>query len=124
MDLKGMFMGFISEFGILGIVHVLISLCVCMLFAAIFAKLLSYAGKNRRAPKLSVFATVVDKSIHYSRSINSMDSTECYVTFEVDSGDRLVLDLTEQEFGLLIEGDCGILTFKGNRYCNFERKTK
>lgn len=124
MELKEMFMEFISEFGMLGIVFVIISLGACMLFVAIFAKLLSYGRKNRRAPKLTVYATVLDKHLHYSRSINLMDSTECFVTFEVESGDRLVLDLTEHEFGLLVEGDCGMLTFKGNRFCDFKRKKK
>ena len=124
MDLKEMFMEFIAEFGMLGIVFAIISLCICVAFVVIFAKLLSYNKKNRCAPKLTVFATVMDKSLHYSRSINSMGSTECYVTFEVESGDRLVLDLTEYEFGLLVEGDCGMLTFQGNRFCDFERKNK
>ena len=124
MDLREMFMEFVAEFGMLGIVFAIIFLCVCMLFVAILAKLVSYGRKNRHAPKLTVFATVVDKSLHYYRSINSMDSTECYVTFEVESGDRLVLDLTEHEFGLLVEGDHGLLTFQGNRFCDFERKIK
>lgn len=62
MNLKKMFMEFIAEFGVLGIVFVIISLCVCVLFVAFFSKLLSYSKKNRCAPKLTVFASVIDKS--------------------------------------------------------------
>ena len=48
-------------------------------------------------------------------------STTYYVTFQVESGDRMELHVTGQEFGLLVEGDQGKLTFQGTRYLGFER---
>lgn len=51
-----------------------------------------------------------------------MDDAECYVTSEVDSSDRMLVDVTEHEFGFLSEGDCGMLAVQGDRFCDFERK--
>ena len=49
-------------------------------------------------------------------------STTYYVTFQVESGDRMELHVAGHEFGMLIEGDRGMLTFQGIRYLGFERK--
>ena len=43
------------------------------------------------------------------------------LTFQVDSGDRMELSVTGQEFGLIAEGDTGKLTFQGTRFLGFER---
>ena len=43
------------------------------------------------------------------------------MTFQFDSGDRMELQMQGHEFGLLIEGDSGKLTFQGTRYLGFER---
>lgn len=51
-----------------------------------------------------------------------MSSTRYYVTFQVDSGDRMELPMTGSEYGMLAEGDVGKLTFQGTRYLSFERK--
>ena len=48
------------------------------------------------------------------------DSTY-YVTFQVESGDRMELRVSGPEYGMLIEGDHGTLTFQGTRYLGFER---
>jgi hypothetical protein len=48
-------------------------------------------------------------------------STHYYVTFEVESGDRMELSLSGHEYGLLAEGDTGHLSFQGTRYLSFER---
>ena len=49
-------------------------------------------------------------------------STSYYATFEVESGDRMELHVPATEYGLLIEGDQGDLTFQGSRFLSFERK--
>ena len=48
-------------------------------------------------------------------------STRYHVTFEVESGDRMELSLSGHEFGMLVEGDTGRLSFQGTRYLSFER---
>jgi hypothetical protein len=44
-----------------------------------------------------------------------------YITFEVESGDRLEFKVNGEEYGLCSEGDEGRLSFKGTRYIGFER---
>lgn len=47
--------------------------------------------------------------------------TRYYVTFEFESGDRLELMVDGSEYGLLAEGDNGMLSFQGTRYLGFVR---
>jgi hypothetical protein len=55
---------------------------------------------------------------------HTSSSTTYYVTFEVESGDRMELKMTGEQFGLIAEGDKGRLTFQGTRYLGFDRKTQ
>ena len=48
--------------------------------------------------------------------------TTYYVTFQVESGDRMEFTVEGSEYGMLIEGDHGKLTFQGTRYLGFERQ--
>lgn len=86
-------------------------------------------NRNNHSPVLTVDARVVTKrtsvSHHHHNHGNNMDhmttSTSYYVTFEFESGDRLELHVPHSEFGYLVEGDMGKLTFQGTRYKEFER---
>lgn len=51
-----------------------------------------------------------------------ISSTSYYVTFQVDSGDRMELSVSGSEYGVLAEGDKGQLTFQGTRYLTFDRE--
>lgn len=51
----------------------------------------------------------------------AITSTRYYVTFQVESGDRMEFSVTGLEYGMLAEGDIGKLTFQGTRYLSFER---
>ena len=48
-------------------------------------------------------------------------STAYFVTFQVQSGDRMELCVPAENYGLLAEGDCGELIFRGTRFQSFER---
>ncbi|MDP5273187.1 DUF2500 domain-containing protein [Chengkuizengella axinellae] len=81
---------------------------------------------NNKQPVLSVNAKVVAKRDQIRRRRqndrhSSYNSTTYYTTFEVESGDRMELEMTGEQFGLLVEGDLGKLTFQGSRYKGFER---
>ena len=84
-------------------------------------------NKNNKSPRLTVEAKIVEKRTDYRRTrsgtnnMHSRSRTDYYVTFEVESGDRMELELQGQEYGLLVEGDKGKLTFQGTRYLGFER---
>lgn len=85
--------------------------------------------KNNKSPVLTVDAKIVAKRAEQRRRSSSSNDhmsdsirTDYYVTFEFDSGDRSEFELQGSEYGLLIEGDRGKLTFQGTRYKGFHRK--
>lgn len=84
-------------------------------------------NKNNNSPRLTVDATVVSKRIavshhHNAGELHYMNSaTHYYVTFQVASGDRMELNVVGNEYGMLVEGDYGMLTFQGTRYLSFQR---
>ncbi len=82
--------------------------------------------KNNNSPRLTVEAAVVSKRTDVTRHHNpnthlSHSTTWYYATFQVESGDRMELSVSGEEYGLLAEGDRGRLTFQGTRYLGFER---
>ncbi len=87
-------------------------------------------NKNNHSPRLTVNASVVAKRTnvshhhHHSASmaVSHSTSTSYYVTFEVESGDRMELHVNGSEYGMLVEGDYGQLTFQGTRYLDFVRR--
>lgn len=80
-------------------------------------------NKNNKSPRLTVPVEIVSKRTDTSGgSNNSSAHTSYYVTFQVTSGDRMELLVDGREFGLLVEGDIGMLTFQGTRFLTFERK--
>lgn len=87
-------------------------------------------NKNNHSPRLNVLAKVVSKRMqvsygHHVHDDNFYDTyadTYYYATFEVESGDRIELLVSGKEYGLLSEGDEGMLSFQGTRYQGFERK--
>ena len=100
------------------------------MFIVTAVKGISQWNKNNHSPRLTVPATVVakrsDVSYHRHRGSTGMHhtthSTAYFVTFQVESGDRMELRMAGHEFGMLIEGDRGMLSFQGTRYLGFERK--
>lgn len=87
-------------------------------------------NKNNHSPKLSVPAKVVSRrtavSRHHHHQGNGMHHTHTaisyYATFQVESGDRMEFEISDMEYGMLAEGDRGMLTFQGTRYLNFRRE--
>lgn len=83
-------------------------------------------SKNNHSPRITVPVTIVSKRTHVSRRRfgkhhHSHTSTSHYVTFQLGSGDRMELHIPGTEYGLLVEGDRGELSFQGTRYLEFER---
>ena len=88
---------------------------------------------NDAAPVLTVEALVKSKRMdtyHTSptydgdghRTSSGSYHTSYYATFEVESGDRLELQVSDYEYGQLAEGDRGKLTFQRKRFLQFERE--
>lgn len=53
--------------------------------------------------------------------MHTTSSTTYYVTFQFESGDRTEFSINGSQYGILAEGDTGMLTFQGTRYLEFER---
>ena len=90
-------------------------------FGIILGSIVQNSKKNRAnnaAPRLTCEATVVTKRTHVW---GDHSHTDYYVTFQFESGDRLELEIPHNQFGYLVEGDNGSLTFQGTRFFGFER---
>lgn len=112
-----------------------ISFIFPIFFIAIFGIFIFTAVKgigqwssNNKQPVLTVAAKLVAKRTNISRhshnhdnNMHSSTSTTYYATFEVESGDRMEFHISGNEYGILVEGDVGKLTFQGTRYHSFER---
>lgn len=122
--------GFRTGFSVVSVLVTLMIAVVLVLFVVTFIKGISQLNKNNHSPRLTVPATVVsrrtDVSHHHHKGANDHvhhhSSTWYYVTFQVDSGDRMEFSVTGPEYGMLIEGDKGNLSFQGTRYLGFERQ--
>ena len=83
---------------------------------------------NNHQPVLTVPAVIVSKRTKVSRhnhnnggNMSHTTSTSYFVTFEVESGDRMELHVHGRDYGLLAENDKGQLTFQGTRFKGFKR---
>ena len=117
-------MGFGFCFGMFGVMFTLMFILVFGIFVVTIVRGIGQWNKNNNSPRLTVPATVVSKRTnvsHHHHDHHTHHSTSYYVTFQVDSGDRMELHMTGQEYGMLVEGDKGNLTFQGTRYLSFER---
>jgi len=117
------FLWFAGGFGVIGIFIAIIFIIVIGGFIFMAVKGINTWSKNNQSPVLTVPAEVVAKRSKTSGgSGDSSASTRYFVTFQVQSGDRLELGVRGSEFGMLAEEDLGMLTFQGTRYKGFERQ--
>ena len=116
--------------GLFEILFFLVFFLVIGMFIFTAVQGISQWNKNNHSPRLTVDATIVSKRTNVSRHHHhhgaghgghTSTSTSYYVTFQVSSGDRMELHVAGHEYGLLVEGDRGKLTFQGTRYLGFER---
>lgn len=86
--------------------------------------------KNDQSPRLTAEAKVVSKRMQVRENrhrhgnddmMHSYNYSKYFVTFEFESGDRVEMPVDGSEYGLLVEGDTGKLTFQGTRYLGFSR---
>lgn len=123
-------MGFGFGFSLMSALVPLIFLAVLAVFVAVVVKGIGQWNRNNHSPRLSVPAQLVAKRTDISTTHHHMAGehhhhhhtyTTCYLTFQVDSGDRMELPVSGQQYGLLMEGDRGQLTFQGTRFLDFQR---
>lgn len=127
-------MGLLDSFfwgGGFEIVFMIMFFLITGMFVVMLIKGIGEWHKNNQSPRLSVDAAVVSRrsSVSHHHHTNAggygahtTTSTSYYVTFQVESGDRMELCVTGREYGMLAEGDYGKLSFQGTRYLGFERQ--
>lgn len=123
-------MGFGMGFDMFSIMFTIVFILVIGTFIVTAVKGIGQWNKNNHSPRLTVPATVVSKRTNVTRHHHGganghhhhHTSTTYYVTFQVESGDRMELHVAGHEYGLLVEGDSGRLTFQGTRYLGFKRQ--
>lgn len=77
---------------------------------------------NNASPLISASSTAVTKrSEVWGGSGESSASTSYYVTFQFEDGTRLELQVSNREYGLIVEGDRGELVYQGTRFKEFKR---
>ena len=109
----------------------LFNIAFALIFCSVFI-ILAYGiitsittwNKNNHSPRTEVshHQHPNNGDMSGSHGYSTTSSTSYYVTFEVDSGDRIEFSMSGSEYGMLIEGDAGTLNFQGTRYLGFERK--
>ena len=107
------------------IMRIMVPVIFVLVFGIIIVTMVRGVGewnKNNQSPKLTVPVTVVAKRSDVHRGIETMHTfTSYYVTFQVESGDRMEFEVDGSDYGLLVQGDIGKLSFQGTRYLGFER---
>jgi hypothetical protein len=103
---------------------IFIGLVFILVFGTILFTIIKSIGtwsNNNQSPRVNTNAKVVTKrtSVHGGGETNARSLY--YVTFQLDSGDRLELQVDGREYGQLVEGDNGGLNFQGTRYLGFIR---
>ena len=112
------------------IMFILAFVLVIGMFLVFAVKGIAQWNQNNHSPRLTVPAVIVAKRTNVTRHHHSgagghhhhHTSTSYHVTFQFGGGDRMELLVSGSEYGMLIEGDQGDLSFQGTRYLGFERK--
>ena len=119
-------MGFFG-FDLFQVLFTLVFVGILASFVIMLIKNITQWSRNNASPVLTVPAQICAKrqqvGRHHHGNNHGMTSyTNYYVTFQVDSGDRMELLVKGGEYGLLAEGDTGMLTFQGTRFLAFDRQ--
>lgn len=92
-----------------------------------FARRVRRSIANRLSPQKGYHAVIVGKreelsSIYPLFGYRQAIETDYFVTFEFRTGDRREYLVDGSDYGLLREGDVGVLTLQGTWFCAFERQ--
>lgn len=122
-------------FGLFEMIFPVVFLTVFAMVLFTFIRGIAEWNKNNHSPRLTVPAKVTGKrqnttlhrhpnagDVSGAHGYHTTSNTAYYVTFQVDSGDRLELSVPGAEYGMLAEGDVGSLAFQGTRCLAFQRE--
>ena len=113
--------------GFFGLFELIFPLMFLLVFGMVIFVMISNLrqwNKNNHSPRLTVDVLITAKRTdvsHSSTNSHHSSSTSYYVTFQVESGDRMEFAVSGADYGKVAEGDRGKLSFQGTRYLGFER---
>jgi Protein of unknown function (DUF2500). len=121
--IKDMFYGFDS---IYILIIMLVGVVLVSMISFIIIRGIIQWHNNNKAPFLTVNSIIIAKrkyisTTNYTNNNNNKVDTTYYITFEIEDGNRIEFCVPDSKYGLLVEGDKGLLSFKGTRYKGFER---
>lgn len=103
----------------------IVPILMILMIAVFFIVFILNFVKNKKAPIISVEATVIGKRVDVSGgggvNNNVSASTWYYITFQTEHGERLELSLSGRTYGMLQEGDKGTLIYQGQWFKDFKR---
>ena len=111
-------------FSVFPVMFVVVFLTFFIIFVSTLLTGLARRKKDNESPRLTVPAVVVSRRTEYHSNAaqqSTMGRTSYYATFQVESGDRMEFEVDGSDYGLLVQGDIGKLSFQGTRYLGFER---
>ncbi|MBC7808572.1 MAG: DUF2500 domain-containing protein [Akkermansiaceae bacterium] len=81
------------------------------------------AGRDGAKSVVARRATVIAKRQELWGGVTASPyTTSYYVSFEMESEDRVELEVEDTDYGLIIEGDTGILSSQGDTFKGFQRQ--
>lgn len=116
-----------SMFSIMNFILPLFFIAFLGVFIFIAVKAIKQWNYNNHQAVLTVDATIVARRTHvssdssFNNNMHNTSTTTYYITFQVESGSRMEFLVPFSEYGVLVEGDHGKLTFQGTRYLGFKR---
>ncbi len=108
----------IGFYGAFPIMFCVVFALVIFIIGGTIVQNLKQNQKNNASPRVTSEATVVTKRTQVR---GDHAHTTYFATFQFESGDRLELMIPHHQFGYLVEGDRGKLTFQGTRFLDFTR---
>lgn len=109
-------------FGFASAMFTIIPLIVIGGFVYVIGSSLFRWYANETSPVEERYATVMTKRTNVSGGgHNHHAHTSYHVTFQFDDGDRLELSVRGSDYGVLVEGDNGLLNYQGTRLNRFDR---
>ncbi|WP_435920945.1 DUF2500 domain-containing protein [Paenibacillus sp. DYY-L-2] len=92
-------------------------------FLYVIIKGISIGIANNRAALLTKRCKIVDKRTEvWGGSGESSANTSYFITFEFEDRSRIELQVKPDQFGLIVAGDQGEVTYQGTRFKGFARK--
>lgn len=115
--------GLFSGFGAFGVIALVVAIAMAAIFVLLVVKGIVLPGiKYATSHDEQTPARLVTRRTNVSGGVGDTGaSTSYYATFEFPSGERREFRVRGRAYGLMVEGDEGTLTFRGDICQRFDR---